>query len=60
MTPMDGENYHPLYPYHGERYARALDAAKREYEEWERTECIPRGIYIYSNRPRDDEEDSDA
>lgn len=53
---MRGE-YHALYPHHGEPYQLAMKEAKLEYDVWENTECVQRGITIYSNRPRHEEND---
>jgi hypothetical protein len=53
---MRGE-YHALYPHHGEPYQLAMKEAKLEYDVWENTECVQRGITIYSNRHQPDESD---
>jgi hypothetical protein len=41
-------DHRPLYPHHGEAYKSAMSEAQLEFDLWEQTECVQRGITIYN------------
>jgi hypothetical protein len=46
----------PLYPYHGKPYHDAMQAAITEYENWLQLPNLFNGIYVYSRKQLDAEE----
>jgi hypothetical protein len=50
-------DHRPLYPHHGEAYKSAMLEAQLEFDLWEQTECVQRGITIYKRTPNEDAND---
>jgi hypothetical protein len=55
MTSTSMTEYQPLYPYHGEPYHQAMQAAQHEYDTWLELGGV-RGITIYSRYTPDEED----
>lgn len=49
----------PLYPHHGDEYKAAMLEAQIEYDNWEKTECIQRGITIYNRNSFQSDKEND-